>query len=70
MIKQSIASRVRRSEAIEMSIEEEIRLFHGVALAGMARPAARELLERAVLLFPSDLERRGEYVRRHAIRGV
>jgi hypothetical protein len=62
----SVVAKLRRSEAIEMSKEVGIRPFYLLPLAYKERRDVEKLLEKAALLFPSDSDRRGEYIRRHA----
>lgn len=61
-----VASKIRRSESIEIGGEAGLRPHHALSLAGKDRQEARELLDRASFLFPSCSERRGEYLKRHA----
>lgn len=63
VIEQSVA-RVTRDIACELGEEYKIRPFFAVSLMRLSRQEALELCERAVKLFPHDLEGRGFYVRR------
>jgi hypothetical protein len=52
-----------------MGVEYGIRGFHALALARLPRKEAIEVCEAATRRY-KDSERRGEYVRRHAVNFV
>ena len=61
--------KVTRRIAADLGAEYGIRPFHSMPLMRLERGEAIELVDRAAKLYPSDSERRGEFVRRVAARG-
>lgn len=68
MIDQSVACTTR--DVAELGEAYSIREFYSRALIRLDRHVAIGLCERAMRLYPTDSEGRGEYIRRAAVRGL